>query len=444
MTLYWWFLKKINSISWVKAAIFLIFSLTITCSTNSSLEKKEDQVKDQAVVGHSAEHGKVSRDDPKPNAAVRKIPKSSFTQQEMELFYNTVLGKKIINRDKVFLPVIENRRPVFIAKDIDNDGYTEFFTLFAESISEDEVSSISADSVKDVRNIFREEISLRHFLLAIYSYYESNNEKKFIHERSIVLEDKNVFSSLQTIEIDRNNRIYGISVNFNTRIGTHEDIITKARDSYSVTSIRNTLSDSTEKRDIDNDGVIDLLRYEKMFVDGLGVETFITWYKFNRGRFSPVRTVNTVQDLRSFFKESKSYLETKRVDRFVRTTVDPVVLSRLNVANISSERILERIFYPVKRESSYLVDINTMLASSENVSFIFPEIFEDPFRVNSDGIYSFTTYVRAFVRSGGVTISPANNNLDTGRVLVNEEIYLVKIYMAKNPFEANRFFFFVN
>ena len=440
MTQHWRFFKKNNTISVLKTAILLVFSLTVACSTNSSLERKEDdRIKNREAAVHSeAEHGRVSRDDSRGNAAMGRFPKSLFTQQEMELFYSTALGKKIIHGGKVFLPVAENRIPVFIAMDIDNDGYTEFFTLFAESISEDDASSISLESVKDLRNIFREEVSQRQFLLAIYNYYERGSEKKFIHEQSIVLENKSVFSSLEAIEIDRNNKIHGISVNFITRAGTHEDIITKARDSYSVINIRNTLSDSTEKRDIDNDRVVDLLRYEKMFVDGLGVETFITWYRFNRGRFTPVKTVNTVQDLRVFFRDSKLHLEAKRIDHFVQATVEPVVLRRLNSSNISSEKILERIFYPVKRESSHLVDINTMLASGENITFIFPEIFEDPFRVDSNGVYSFTTYVRAFVRNGGVVISPADSTL------VNEEIYLVRIYMTQNPFVDNRFFFFVN
>jgi hypothetical protein len=203
------------------------------------------------------------------------------------------------------------------------------------------------------------------------------------------------------------------------------------------------LSDSTRKEDIDADGIIDLLRYEKIFVDGFGVETFITWYKFNGDKFLPVKKVNTVKSLRSFLNDSRLYLETKKIDLFIRKTVEPPVLKKLNLAKISSEKIMQRIFYPVKRESSYLVDINTMLSSSEDIGFIFPEIFENPFRADNDGVYSFTTYVRVLLKNEGIAIS-GNTNNNAAPVLVNEEIYFVKIYMANNPFEDNRFFFFVN
>ena len=413
--------------------------MIFSCLTDSSGSKEAISLE---LAGHNAaEGGSASKDNSKSDA-INSFPKYPFTQKDLELFYNNVSGK-IINGNKKFLPVTENKKPVFIACDCNNDGDTEFFVLFAECISENDISDISLDSVRDLRNIYMEEIHLRHFLLAVYKYRENSEEKKFIHKQNIVLEDNGAFSSLKEIEIDKKNRIYGISVNFVTSVGIHEDIVIKRKDSYLITSIKNSLSDSTRKEDIDDDGIIDLLRYEKIFVDGFGVETFITWYKFNGDKFLPVKKVNTVKSLRSFLNDSRLYLETKKIDLFIRKTVEPPVLKKLNLAKISSEKIMQRIFYPVKRESSYLVDINTMLSSSEDIGFIFPEIFENPFRADNDGVYSFTTYVRVLLKNEGIAIS-GNTNNNAAPVLVNEEIYFVKIYMANNPFEDNRFFFFVN
>jgi len=362
----------------------------------------------------------------------------------MELFYNNVSGKNIMTGNKKYLPVTENKKPIFVVCDCNNDGDTEFFVLFAESILENDVSEISIDSVRDLRNIYREEIYLRQFLLAVYKYQENGEEKKFIHKQNIVLEENGAFSSLKEIEIDKRKKIYGISVNFLTSIGMHEDIVIKRKGSYSITSIKNTLSDSTRKEDIDDDGIIDLLRYEKVFVDGFGVETFITWYKFNGEKFLPVKTINTVKDLRAFLGESRLYLESKRIDLFIKKTVAPPILKKLNLAKISSEKILQRIFYPVKKESSDLIDITTMLSSNEDIGFIFPEIFENPFRMDNDGLFSFTTYVRVLLKNDGAIISSDDDSDDTDNSSVNEEIYFVKIYMSNNPFEENRFFFFVN
>ncbi|MCL2480613.1 MAG: hypothetical protein FWF38_02765 [Spirochaetaceae bacterium] len=410
----------------------------ISCTNNSSLGIK-GAISTESTGYASAEDSANSKSD----TAIKIFPKSYFSPKEMELFYNNVSGKNIISGNKKYLPVTEHKRPVFVACDCNNNGNTEFFVLFAESISESDISDISIDSVKDLRNIYMEEISLRQFLLAVYKYHENGEEKKFIHDQNIFLEDKGAFSSLKEIEIDKNNKIYGISINFLTSVGMHEDIVIKRKGSYSINSIKNTLSDSTRKEDIDGDGVIDLLRYEKIFVDGFGVETFITWQKFNGDKFVPVKTVNTVKDLRSFLNESKLYLEAKRIDLFIKKAVAPPVLNKLNLANISSEKILQRIFYPVKRESSHLIDINTMLSSSEDVVFIFPEIFENPFRMDNDGVNSFTTYVRVLLKNDGITIPSGDESADADNSLVNEEIYLVKIYMSNNPFEDNRFFFFV-
>ena len=422
--------------------IFLFIPLVISCTTSPSSENKR-AVSTEANSLASAEDS-PSRDSSKSDKILKMFLESSFSNKEMELFYNSVSGKKIISGGKKYLPVTDNRKPVFVVCDCSNDGDVDFFVLFAESISENDVSDISIDSVRDLRNIYMEEIYLRQFLLAVYKYHEIGEEKKFIHKQNIVLEDKGAFSSLKEIEIDRKNKIFGISANFVTSTGVHEDIVIKRKGSYSINSIKNTLSDSTRKDDIDDDGVIDLLRYEKIFVDGFGVETFITWYKFNGEKFLPVKTINIVKDLRSFLNESKLYLESKRIDLFIRKTVPPPVFKKLNLAKISSEKIMQRIFYPVKRESSYMIDINTMLSSSEDISFIFPEIFENPFRMDNDGLFSFTTYVRVLLRNEGIALSSDEESEDPDNNLVNEEIYFVKIYMSNNPFEENRFFFFVN
>ena len=430
-----------QNFSFWKIIIFLFISLTIlSCKTSSSNSASAGKGETSAGAAASA----ALKNNSGSNSAAKTLPKSSFSQKEMELFYSNVSVKKIVRANKKFLPVTEGKKPVFVSCICNNDDNTEFFVLFAESISDDDVSSISIDSVSDLRNIYREDIYLRQFLLAVYKYYENSEEKKFIHEQNIILDGKGAFSSLKEILIDKNSKIYGVSANFITSTGTHEDIVIKRNERYSITTIKNTLSDSTRKEDIDNNGIIDFVRYEKIFVDGFGVETFITWYRFNGEQFLPVKTVNTVKDIRAFLKESKMFLETKRTDLFIKNTIAPVVLKKLNLAKISSDKIMQRIFYPVKRESSYLIDINTMLSSSDNIDFIFPEIFENPFRVDNDGNYSFTTYVRVLLKNDNIIITPDNKSPGAEDILVNEEIYLVKIYMANNPFEDPRFFFFVN
>ncbi len=366
------------------------------------------------------------------------------------MLYAAASGRKIIAGGKNYFPVSDGKKITYIAGDFNNDSYPEFYLLFSEGISEKDVSR---DIVTDIRNIYQEDVGLRRYLLAVYSY--SGNT--FRQTGYIMLGGKGAFSFIASETIDRNRDISAISAGFVTSEGFFEElIIFDNTGKYSVTGIRNTLSDSTRKDDIDNDGVLDLVRYEQVFVDGSGAETFITWLKFDGRRYLPVKTVNTVKDLRLFLEKAELYLEARETAPFIENSISPSVLLNLKAAGITGGGILQRIFYPVKRENAASADINALLSEKQGVDFIFPEILENPFRMERDNYYSFTTHVRVLLKGASADDNSALNGDSspdssakaapdgTIQAAESEAIYLVRIYMAPNPFTARRYYFFVN
>ena len=345
--------------------------------------------------------------------------------REIEKLYHAAAANRITKEGRIYLPVSEGNKLTFISGDFTGDGCPEFYVLYSEGSAEDDVLKLS---ITDIKNIYQEDVGLRQYLLASYIF----SDNAFVYKGYVNIESRGAFSYLEKKEINRNTKTYALSAGFLTSEGSSEDLVIFSRDGkYSTITIRNTLSDSMRKDDIDNDGVLDLLRYEQIFVDGSGAETFITWFKFNGKEYLPVKTVNTVKDLRSFLEKSEQLLEGKELEKFIEDSISAPVLRKIKSAGISSSGILQRVFIPARRDTGSFADIGTLLSSEAGIDFTFPVILENPFRMERDNLYSFTTYVKASLKG-------AENTED------NEAIYLVRIYMAANPFAARKYFYFVN
>lgn len=413
--------------------IVLVFVLFLFSSCSSTQNRADEIAGTKEAAALSLPEESVSSEeipgkkDSEADTSGLMIPSvaGECSAQEIEKLYLAAAGKKIIIDDKTYLPVSEGKELTFISGDFAGDGYCEFYVLYSEGSSEDDVLKLS---ITDLKNIYQDDVGLRQYLLAFFEF--SNND--FTYKGYVRIESRGAFSSLEKKEIDKNKKISALSAEFITSEGTSEDLIVFSRDGkYSAITIKNTLSDSTRKDDIDNNGVLDLLRYEQIFVDGSGAETFITWFKFNGKEYLPVKTINTVRDLRSFLEKTELLLEGKELEKFIETAISPSVLKKLRSAGIGSMGILQRVFIPARRDTGSFADIETLLSSEAGIDFNFPVILENPFRMERDNLYSFTTYVRASLKGKEETED-------------NEAIYLVRIYMAANPFAARKYFYLVN
>ena len=384
--------------------------------------------------------------------------KGNCAPDDISSLLSAVKNRKITVQNSEYFPVLEKGSPLHIASDFRRDSCPEYYFLFAEG-KPDEI--MTRENVSDIKNLYRGGSAHRKYLLAVYLYRGGSEKPLFIQDGIIILEGKGSLSFFDTILIDTRRKISGLNAGFVTSEGIFEEILTfDPKGSFSRSTVKNTISDHTRKVDIDEDGVIELIRYEQVFVDGSGAETFITKYSFDGQRFRPVKSINTVKDLRSFLAAAEEFLEAGNIERFINFAVSPQILGNLRSAGISREGILERIFYPAKKDDSTFIGINRMLSSRENsgkkIDFIFPEILENPFRFDRDRLYSFTTYVRVSIKNSGQKFSRGTDVSDNGIASEggagtgadgakaetpdekNEEIYFVRIYMAADPFAGRR------
>ncbi len=418
--------------------VFFLFSC-------SSLQKASDESNDSKGIESSSLAGKSGEAPEAPGTSgisPEGLPEKGVSEdgnsytvtasgagecspREIEKLYHSAAANRITKEGRIYLPVSEGNKLTFISGDFTGDGCPEFYVLYSEGSSGDDVLKLN---ITDLKNIYQEDVGLRQYLLAAYIF----SDNAFVYKGYVNIESRGAFSYLEKKEINRNTKTYALSAGFLTSEGSSEDLVIFSRDGkYSTITIRNTLSDSMRKEDIDNDGILDLLRYEQIFVDGSGAETFITWFKFNGKEYLPVKTVNTVKDLRGFLEKTELLLEGKELEKFIEDSISPPVLRKIRSAGISSSGILRRVFIPARRDTGSFADIGTLLSSEAGIDFTFPVILENPFRMERDNLYSFTTYVRASLKGAEDTEE-------------NEAIYLVRIYMAANPFAARKYFYFVN
>ena len=322
-------------------------------------------------------------------------------------------------KGSLYFPVHRKERIDYIEEDLDNNGVTEIYVICTNA----ESPEMSDEAyLSDIRN-FIDDTATDRYLLAVFL-----NDKKALSPVAVLpLKHRSVLSSYSVLDLSSDTQVRAVTVIFRGEDGLSENIVTVSDSgSYSVISMNNTLSEFFRIEDIDNDRDIEIISYENLFEEGLGYETFITLYELTDNGFSSAGTVNIVRNLKLFLSEAEKYLEAKNLKYFLKFTVPSARLKGLNDRGLSDRTVLQRIFYPVKKENDLFPDINMFLKNESNIDIVFPDIVENPFRFDRKNVYNFTTYVK---------VSAGNQD---------EAIYLVKIYMNSNPFDSPMFSFLVN
>lgn len=407
-------MKKINAGFVVSVFLFFIFACAGSpdnSDSSNSLDRSDNSVvtSDKKSVAYIS--SQVSK---------KKPIKPYFSGEQLR---KAVADKKVIAKDgTLFLPVKNKNSFVYVSGYFANKEILEIYVLFSEAV-EGEAEGMSFQEISDVKNIYREDVQLRKYLIFGFTFANS----KITETDSFILQGEGAFDYLKKIEIDKNQELFALTAGFVSSIGTQEEIIVfDSGGKHYTTMINNTMSDFTKKTDIDKNGILDLLRYEQVFVDGFGAETFISWYKFNGREYERTKSINTVKDLKSFIDNAETILEQGNREVFMNQFVSFSVLEKLQETGYMDSKIMQHLFIPTREGS----DINQFFDSGKKLDFIFPVIIESPFRVDSDKLSSFIMDVR---------VSEKNEVVDK-----KEEIFIVKIYMTNNPFLPRRFFFFVN
>ena len=174
----------------------------------------------------------------------------------------------------------------------------------------------------------------------------------------------------------------------------------------------------TKVKDIDNDGILDVLRSERHIEDGTGYETFITWIRWNGRSYSEYRTTNIVRNLNEYLATAGRILGSSNLTAFVEKALSERTLESLRAEGLDDLMIVNRILQP---SSSSLQSFGELLRRDGKVEAAeFPRFFENPF---SDPGATLTIPVR-IVCCGGLSA-----------------VFETRLAMAENPFSLPQFFF---
>ena len=396
--------------------IFLIIFLIVSCKTsgNSSVDESDQYIRDipSSEAGKEILSEETGKEDPEPVTAENKFVLT-------DVHADKLLESGITYRESRFYPVHRKGRLKYIEENIDNRGPSEYFILYSHGESSEETEK---DYLAGRRGL-EAEILADRYLAAVYT----GSEGSLVLKEILPLSHRPVFREFSVIKLSVDSSEKAVVVSFSGEEGLSDNLITvSGRGDYSVFSMNSTLTEFNRIEDIDNDGKTEILRYENLFEEGLGYDTFITLFEYKNGSFESSGSLSVIRRLKEFLADTEKTLEAKNIDSFLRNSVPSGKLTALRERNLGSRDIIRKIFYPVKKESELFPDINVFMKNGSKIDFVFPEIVENPFRFDRRNIYNFTTYVRVSSESR------------------EEAIYLVKIYMNSNPFASPRFSFHIN
>ncbi len=319
---------------------------------------------------------------------------------------------------KNLYPVTVNEKPLLILKDITMDGQPEAFLLMVETNrrEESEVSYLS-----DYSRLFSENREAMKFYLVVYG----NQSGKLHRTLTVSLGKRYVYRSFEATQLNRydSTRLI-IAVGFQTEQGFEKHLLIFKGPQIKLLSsfdLKETLSIKSILTDIDDDGNLDILVMEKAMEEGVGYETFLTWFKWNGYRFSEYKSTNVVRNLRLFLKNVADLLKEGEYRKVIYSAIDRNILESVKKKGFSDVGALFIILGFDRYFDPNLSKPEDVLGNIKDIRF--PEILENPFTKMAEGGWHFKISYRVTIQNGLSFIAES------------------KIVMKKNPFGKKQFSF---
>ncbi|TFG62847.1 MAG: hypothetical protein E4H36_07040 [Spirochaetales bacterium] len=256
-------------------------------------------------------------------------------------------------------------------------------------------------------------------------YYQLfiQRDGKLYPDRVVSLGKRVVIQGIIEIKIKPEpDSITALSAVFPTPEGTENEWILFSSAGISRISFKENLSNYPRVYDIDEDGTLDIIQFSKIFEEGIGMETFITLYKWNRDSFKEFKTINVVRNLNQFLQKAIDLLTQNNLKAFFIHSLSPSDELRYAQGSLKDEALFHSLFKPLSEEpvNEDPLDIRDM----QIYDVTFPEILENPFLQTSLTDYVFRPLIRITASSGSYFFKTA-------------------IKMAKNPFTSKKQFYFL-
>ncbi len=208
---------------------------------------------------------------------------------------------------------------------------------------------------------------------------------------------------------------YSVVVHFQTEEGGVESILFFEEARIGATRFRQNSASFFQRRDVDADGIDDIILFDAVYEEGTGKETFVSWYRWDGQSLALFRSTNIVRNLNSFLSETARLLEAGEFSRFLSGFVPDVPEISVDDEAFSSSFI--RVFRPENGGGETDFDREAFLSVQR---IAFPEILENPF-----------------------DIAAGNYNLELPVHFIGEIDYRfqTQLSMAANPFSPRQFYF---
>ncbi len=320
------------------------------------------------------------------------------------------------------LPVRKSGVPLSVVTDVNGDGLPDvvLLTVSAGKPAEAEFSALSRLSL-----IFSQSAPVPSYYLVVY--VQENGSLRPL--ATIPLGEKRVLEGINALPyapVTPSGAPVVVTASFQNKQGQEQEWTVFSRSGrYSRLSLVNTTTTHSVVRDIDNDGVPDVLVFHAGAEAGVGYETLITWYKFLDGSYVEFKNTNIVRNLREFLTESRQLLMDSDWNAFLQEAVAPEILAGMQKTSRDATAIVASLFRPIANGQGLATSFNYFLPTRIIQNVVFPEILENPFPDPSHSS-SFAMTVRIVCCEG------------------ESRFYSATVSMLPNPFGKREFSFTVD
>ncbi len=313
--------------------------------------------------------------------------------------------------------LFDGSSPFLFRKDIDLKEPPEILAVFIDEPEKSEEGSPQIDRLSDISRLYSEENTI--FTCKLNVFYQSEN--RLVPLNSYYFEKQRVLESIRDVSLNRFAPLpFAVVFTFQSNQGSMKEWLIFYPNGTARFQIHEGLSSYSEVYDIDGDGMLDIIVYERIFEEGTGYETFVTWYRWEGKAFVEFKTINVVRNLTLFLSKVKQMIIEKQCERFVEEALHPSHVDTLKKRGFSSEEICTATFVPVEGQ-----DDPPSLKIMEIKGIVYPEIVENPFTLTNEKKRIFPMQIRINTTDG---------------------IYLYRavLNMSENPFSGRQFYFQVN
>jgi hypothetical protein len=403
----------------MQRSVILILAFSVLVLSCAELPKRETPANQSFGSDESSEDAEIGPSDQSPDS-VGPGADSEKTVKETPIrglsFWQI---NSIIRRygEPGNYPIHRNGRVVVLLQDIDRNGTEDAVCLFA---GVEEFEMADTEKVGDVSRLYDETIP--PFSCTLWVFSQENLGLTPV--RRVDLGVRVGFSHLEEIALSRTEASpFGISVGFISSEGSVEEWLFIFPDRVNRFTLRETFTSRFEVKDVDGDGMTDVLVFRKSFEEGTGYETFITWYRWSGRNFVEYDTVNVVRNLREFLRITSEQVVKGEWGLLTAHGLDSKESSLAVARGLKPTRIAEGIFAPdpSRGEAEDIPPVHSL----DIRRVIFPEIIENPFQRVETGDFLFTGTVKIIAQEG-------------------EFLYSTRIRMTENPFRNQQFSFILD